>query len=182
VNRAIGDDPERTMRDSVQQLLCESRRVIQAVGEAREDTLAGAGVTPIERSLMEALAHEDTPITVATLARRALTPLADIAGGLDQLERRGWLDRCGNSQHASREYVRLNEAGRAVRRTLRDNEHALLEQLGVVLGEQSVRTALATLRLLRRTLQRVAIPVPSQGPDSMRATCRQPLQSTACPE
>lgn len=147
------------MSDTVQRLLCESRRVIQAAGEARDDTLAGAGVTPIERCLIEALAREDPPVTVATLARRALTPVADIARGLDRLDSRGWLERRGDHRQSSSEVVRLNDAGRATRRALRANERALLVQLGVDLDEQSVRAALATLRQLRRTLQRAAIPV-----------------------
>lgn len=147
------------MSDTVQRLLCESRRLFQAAGEARDDTLAGAGVTPIERCLIEALAREDAPVTVATLARRALTPVADIARGLDRLDSRGWLERRGDSRQSSSEAVRLNDVGRATRRELRANERAFLLQLGVVLDEGSVRAALATLRQLRRSLQRAAIPV-----------------------
>lgn len=147
------------MSDAVQRLLCESRRLFQAAGEARHDALAGAGVTPTERCLLEALAREVAPVTVATLARRALTPVADIARALDSLERRGWIDRRGDPRRPSSEIVRLNDAGRATRRGLRADERALLLQLGVALDEQSVRAALTTLRELRRTLQRAAISV-----------------------
>lgn len=146
------------MRDTVQRLLCESRRLVEAAGEARDDTLAGAGVTPIERCLVEALAREDAPVTVAMLARRRLTPVADITRGLDRLDSRGWIDRRGDHRQSSSEVVRLNDAGRAAQRALQANERALLVQLGAVLDERSARAALATLRQLRRTLQRAAIP------------------------
>lgn len=147
------------MSDTVQRLVCESRRLAQAAGEARDDTLAGAGVTPIERCLIEVLAREDAPISVATLARRTLTPVADIARGLDGLDSRGWLERRGDHRQSSRPDVRLNGLGRATLRALRTRERDLLLQLGAVLDERSVQAALATLRRLRRTLQRAAIPV-----------------------
>ena len=145
------------MTETVERLLCETRRVLHAVGEAREDTLASAGVTPIERHLIEALAREDALVTVATLARRALTPVAEIDRGLAMLNGRGWLERRGDRRERSSEGVRLSDAGRAAWRALHANERALLVQLESALDEQSVRATLATLRVLRRALQRAAI-------------------------
>lgn len=147
---------ERTMSETVERLLCETRRVFHAVGEVREDTLASAGMTPIERCLIEALAREEAPVTEATLARRALTPVAEIARGLDALDDRGWLERRGDGRRRSGEGRRLNDAGRAAWRALQASERALLAQLEVALDEKSVRATLATLRVLRRALQRAA--------------------------
>ena len=143
------------MSDYMSLLLDETRRLFHAVVEARGESLGRAGLAPIERQLLEALARERTTVTATALARRTLITLSEVVPGLRSLDERGWLDSSSRASNRRwTEGVGLSDEGRDAWRALQANEQQVLRKLAEALDEQRARTTLTTLRHLRRTLQR----------------------------
>jgi DNA-binding MarR family transcriptional regulator len=147
----------------VERLLSETRRVFQAVGDVQVEALAVLGVTPDERALLETLARNESPVVVAALARATLSPLAEIEWTLQRLGHRGWVERHGAAARAA---VCLTAGGRAAWQRLHSSEQALLVHLESALDGRAVQASLATLRLLRRALERAATPPAACAPST----------------
>ena len=101
-NAMIGGLELMHMNVPVDKLLCETRRVFQALGEAADEALATHGLSARERVLLRMLARENGPVSVATLARTTLTPVKDATLALETLRSAGWLDWRGDSPDARR--------------------------------------------------------------------------------
>jgi hypothetical protein len=139
------------MSESVEKLLSETQRLVAALSDA-----AGAGSTAqelgrLERKLLEVLLRAERWTDVAGIARTLLIPVTELERTLPGLERGGWIAR---RREAHAPQVMLTAAGRARWQDACDNEQALYDQLGNTLDDDSIRSALVTLRALRRKLER----------------------------
>jgi len=136
----------------VEKLLCETRRVVTALGEAADASLAEIGVTPRERKVLEVLDRSSTHgMTHAEIARTLLVPVAEVEHTLRVLGRHGWIaldDTSGEPQLA------LSQEGRRRSQALFAREQSVLDALEGLFDEHTVRSALRTLRAVRRSLER----------------------------
>lgn len=137
----------------VEKLLCETRRVFQALAEAADEGLVACGISHCERALLEAVAKASSPVTVAALARETLTPLKETCMCLAALRERGWVECVGELSDSPDAAVVLSPQGRARRVELRASERDLLNRISAGLDEKAIHSTFATLRSVRRLLR-----------------------------
>lgn len=136
------------MSAPVERLLSEVLRVVTALGSAAETT---HGLASRDRKLVERLARGGGFVDVGDLARGLLQPIAEVARSAAELERAGWVEM---RRDRFTSQVALTPRGRERWRTACDDERALYAWLGNEIDDHAVRSALATLRTVRRRLER----------------------------
>jgi DNA-binding MarR family transcriptional regulator len=156
------------MSDPVQKLLCETRRVFLALAETADEALLSCGVSRQQRALLELLARACRPVTVGALARATLTPVKETELSIAALREHGWIECRDNSLHWPYAAVALSSKGRAGWSEVQARERILMDLLGANLDEQAVRSTFATLRAIRRLLQRAPTPGAATGRHSPR--------------
>jgi DNA-binding MarR family transcriptional regulator len=139
------------MSVAIEKLLAETRRVVTALGEAAEASVAEHGVSPRERRVLEFLNRCARGGPGSELARAQLLPVADVEATVRSLAQRGWVQV---GEPPREPIVSLVAEGRSRWRALAAREQALLDDLDRALDEHTVRSALKTLRTLRRGLER----------------------------
>lgn len=141
----------------LERLLLETRRVHQALAEAADASCAMLGLTAQECTLLTLLGREHQAVDAAALARTALVPQTELVDTLRRLHERGWVRLQALDVHQPRPRVCLSVAGRELCRRLESHEQARLQRLEAVVDAGSLYTTFATLRSVRRQLQREGV-------------------------
>jgi DNA-binding MarR family transcriptional regulator len=145
----------------VEKLLCETRRVVTALGEAAEASLAELGVTPRERKVLDLLHRSARGGSCADLSRALLVPVADVDHTVGTLANGGWVEVVDAS---GERIVTLSAEGRVRWQDFCAREQSLLDALDRMLDEHTVRSALKTLRTIRRSIERCPAATDVPGP------------------
>jgi hypothetical protein len=141
----------------VEKLLCETRRVVTALAEAADASLAEIGVTPRERKVLEVLDRSrNHGMTHAEIARVLLVPVAEVDQTVRLLERHAWI---AVDEGRGEPQLSLNHEGRQRSQALFAREQSVLHAMERLLDEHTVRSALRTLRAVRRGLERCPAPL-----------------------
>jgi len=138
--------------DAVEELLWETRRLFRTAAAAADRTLAPLGLTAGDRALLEFLAREQGPISVAELARRRSVSRQHIHQSLDRLPNAVWIERTADPDDARSLLLRLTAEGRAVWRKIRRVDRAMLRRIGRHVDDARAKAAARTLREFRRAL------------------------------
>jgi DNA-binding MarR family transcriptional regulator len=139
------------MAEAVEELLWETRRLFRTAAAA-DRALAPLGLTAGDRALLEFLAREPGPISVAELARRRSVSRQHIHQSLDRLPNAAWIERTADPHDARSLRLRLTAEGRALWRKIRRVDKAMLQRIGRHVDDARARAAARTLRELRRAL------------------------------
>jgi DNA-binding MarR family transcriptional regulator len=158
------------MSAPVEKMLSETRRVFQALGEVSDQALVTLGISAHQRALLRVLAREHRPATAASLARATLTPVRETARALAALRCRGWLECHADGLDDPESTVSISRQGRRAWSDAQAKERAMLSRLEAALDEQAIHSTFATLRAVRRLLQRPA--VSGSAPDHVRQLAR----------
>ena len=160
----------------VEKLLRETRQVIQALAEVSDELRQSRGLSANEQVLLNILARKPSPATVAMLARATLATARDTHLAVAALRDRGWVTCQPEALDARGARVGLSPLGHAGWVELHADERVLVERLAASLDEQAVNSTFATLRAVRRLLQRAPALVPTGVPGS-RIRGRAPMNS-----
>ena len=164
----------------VEKMLCETRQVFQALAEASDEALRSRGLSAHEQCLLKILARRSGPITIAALARATLATVRDTDLTLVALRGRGWVTCQAESLDSRSTTVALSPLGRIFWVELHADERELIERLTASLDEQAVHSTLATLRAVRRLVQRAPTLAPHSLP-GVRSPCGSQAERTAAP-
>lgn len=143
----------------IEKLLCETRRVLEALAATADQALLSSGISAREHALLKVLAREPQPVAVASLVRATLTPTSEIRRVLSVLGARGWLEYHGDTLDWPGVTVVLNSQGHVHWARLLAGEQLMIERLSATLDEQDIHSTCVTLRRVRRLLQRTSAPV-----------------------
>lgn len=142
------------MGRAVEKLLCETRQVFQVLAETSDEVLRSRGLSAHEQGVLQVLARKPRPVSTAALARAMLATVRDTHLAVAALRERGWIDCQAGPPDSRGGTVALNPLGHACWVDLRAGERVLLERLTANLDERAVHSTFATLRAVRRLLQR----------------------------
>src|SRR5690349_10265678 len=113
----------------VEELIWETRRLFQALARAADEALKPLGIKASERALIEFLAKESQPISLAELARKRSVSRQHIHQSLGRLKNPGLIARTPDPNDARSVLLRLTDEGRSLWKEIRKIDHAFLKKL-----------------------------------------------------
>jgi DNA-binding MarR family transcriptional regulator len=141
------------MDDALEGLLWETRRLFRALASAADEALAPLGLTASDRALVEFLARERGPVSLAELARKRSVSRQHIHQSLDRLANPAWVKKTPDPDDARAVRLQLTAEGRALWHAIRRVDRTLLRRLANRVDPASARAASATLRQIRVALE-----------------------------
>jgi DNA-binding MarR family transcriptional regulator len=136
----------------VEGLVWETRRLFRALAVAADEALKPLQITASERALIEFLARESGPVSVADLARKRSVSRQHVHQSLNRLRNRAWIEKMPDPNDARSVLLRLTDAGRSLWRDICGIDRALLRRIARHVDGASVRAATRTLREIRGAL------------------------------
>jgi DNA-binding MarR family transcriptional regulator len=141
------------MDDALEGLLWETRRLFRALAATADEALAPLGITASDRALVEFLAREPGPVSLAALARKRSVSRQHIHQSFDRLANSAWVRKTPDPDDARAVRLQLTAEGRALWRAIRRVDRTVLRRLADRVDPVSARAAAATLRQVRVTLE-----------------------------
>jgi DNA-binding MarR family transcriptional regulator len=138
--------------EAVEELLWETRRLFRTAAAAADRALGPLGLTAGDRALLEFLAREPGPISVAELARRRSVSRQHIHQSLDRMPNPAWIERVPDPHDARSMLLRLTADGRAVWKKIRRVDRTMLRRIARHVNDARAKAAARTLREIRRAL------------------------------
>ncbi len=144
--------------DAVETLIWETRRLFRDAAAAADDALAMLRISAGDRMLIEFLAKESRPISLAELARKRAVSRQHIHQSLGRLRNPRWVERTPDPIDARSVLLRLSAEGRALWKEIRAIDRALLRRIAKQMDAEGVEAATQTLRTIRAILNELAGP------------------------
>jgi DNA-binding MarR family transcriptional regulator len=141
------------MDDALEGLLWETRRLFRALASAADEALAPLGISASDRALVEFLAREPGPVSLAELARKRSVSRQHIHQSLDRLANPAWVKKMPDPDDARAVRLQLTAEGRALWHAIRRVDRSVLRRLADHVDSVSARAAAATLRQIRVALE-----------------------------
>ena len=141
------------MGDAVESLIAEVRRLFRAVAAAADQALKPLGITANERALIELLARDPGPVSLAELARKRSVSRQHIHQSLARLRDPSWIEKMPDPDDARSVRVRLTDEGRSLWKDIRRVERTMLGTISRQVDPWKVRAAAKTLHEIRQVLQ-----------------------------
>jgi DNA-binding MarR family transcriptional regulator len=141
------------MLDAVEDLTWETRRLFRALAAAADEALQPLNITAGERALIEFLAREPEPISLAELARKRSVSRQHIHQSLRRLRRPGWIEKRADPHDARSVLLQLTKEGRSLWKQIRAVDRALLRRIAQHVDAGRARSAAQTLREMREVLK-----------------------------
>jgi DNA-binding MarR family transcriptional regulator len=139
--------------DAVESLIWETRRLFRVLAEAADEALKPLDITASERALIEFLARESGPISMADLARKRSVSRQHIHQSLDRLRNPGWIERQQDPDDARSAVLHLTDEGRAVWKQIRASDRRILRRIARHVDAIKAQAAANALREIRKALQ-----------------------------
>ena len=139
--------------DALECLLWETRRLFRALARAADEALQPLGITASDRALIEFLARESGPISLAALARKRSVSRQHIHQSLGRLRDPRWIAREPDPDDARSTLLQLTDEGRLLWKEVRAVDRAVLRRLARQFDAAKVNAATAMLHEVRRALQ-----------------------------
>ena len=128
------------------------RPLVLHLARAREGPLAGTGLTPATRALVEILAEEG-PRTVPDIARHWTLGRQNVQRSVDTLAELAFVERVRNPGHRKSALVSLTPKGVAVFRDVHRREQEVIARLTTGLAQADVETCRRVLAHLQAGFQ-----------------------------
>jgi DNA-binding MarR family transcriptional regulator len=138
--------------DPVEHLVWETRRLVRELAALADESLAALHITASERALIEFLARESGPVTLAELARKRSVSRQHIHQSLNRLKNPKWIEKRPDPSDARSVLLRLTDEGRALWKRVRTVDRAILRQIARHVDRDDARAAAQTLRQIRQSL------------------------------
>src|SRR3954464_14679653 len=137
--------PERDLVAGVIQLAnLLTRRLAPVFEKAR--------VTPQQWAILSALSRNNTPMSLASLARTMMVSKQNMTGMMSRLEQLGFAERADDPEDLRSYRVVLTRRGRATIEKLRPAYEQWRDALGAELSERDLAVAAKTIETLIETL------------------------------
>src|SRR4051812_48472566 len=107
------------MPDVVEELVWETRRLFRALSATADEALKPLHITASERALIEFLAREPRPISLAELARKRSVSRQHIHQSLHKLRNPAWIEKRPDPHDARSVLLQLTTQGRALWKQIR---------------------------------------------------------------
>jgi DNA-binding MarR family transcriptional regulator len=141
------------MSDAVESLMWEVRRLFRAMAVAGDEALEPLGITGSDRALIESLARERGPISLAELARKRSVSRQHIHQSLARLRDARWIDRTPDPRDARSVRLRLTDHGRSLWQEIKRIDRIELGKIARQIDPWRVRTATETLQEIRQVIE-----------------------------
>jgi DNA-binding MarR family transcriptional regulator len=141
------------MGDAVERLIWEVRRLFRAVAAAADETLEPLGITASDCALIEVLAREPRPVSLAELARKRSVSRQHIHQSLGRLRNPSWIEKTPDPDDARSVLLRLTDEGRSLWKEIRRVERTMLGPIGRQVDPWKVRAAAETLHEIRQVIE-----------------------------
>ena len=149
--KANGRPPRTPAGDAFTTLIGQVVHLIRLFTTAGEALAKPAGQTLARWLFLEEI--QDSPATVAQIARRMRLTRQSVQRVADDLVRDGLAGYQDNPAHRRAKLVRLTPAGRSALRTIQAAQRAWADALGADLGETDLRQASIVLDRVLHALQ-----------------------------
>lgn len=116
--------------------------------------MAPLGISAAERALLEFLAREQGPISLAALARKHRVSRQHIHQLLSRIPRQEWVQKLPDPQDARSVLLRLSPEGRKFWAQIRARDKQALQRLGRNVDAARLRATAETLHALRQELEK----------------------------
>jgi len=141
------------MSQAVEDLIWETRRLFQALAIAADEALQPLDIGASDRALIEFLARETDPISLAELARKRSVSRQHIHQSLSRLKNPRLIERTPDPNDARSILLQLTEEGRSLWKEIRKIDYIVLRRLARDVDTARAQAATKTLRGLREILQ-----------------------------
>ena len=141
------------MSQTVEELIWEARRLFQAAAIAADAALKPLNITASDRALIEFLARESAPISLAELARKRSVSRQHIHQSLNRLREPRWIERLPDPNDARSILLRLTDEGRTLWKEIRSIDKRILQRIARRVDDGNARSATTTLRKIREVLE-----------------------------
>jgi|GEM_PF-4226801 DNA-binding MarR family transcriptional regulator len=149
------------MNMPLERLLIETRRVYQAFDEVAGADCTTLGLTSQECALLMLLDRPRRAADVDRIARTALVPRTQLIEALRRLQARGCVDLQTPGAATGPHAAILTAIGRELCRQLEARDRALMQRLAAAVDAGALHATFATLRNVRRLLQREGVAIDS---------------------
>lgn len=139
--------------DRTEALCWEIRRAFRELAAAGDEALSPLGIKAADRALLELLARESEPVSLAELARRRSVSRQHIHQTLRRLPDAGWIETLPDPDDRRSLRVRLSPAGRRLWRRIRARDAVFFAHLAQGLVREDTEVAVRALRGLRAALR-----------------------------
>jgi DNA-binding MarR family transcriptional regulator len=137
----------------LEELIWETRRLFQALAIAADEALKPLQIKASERAMIEFLARESQPISLAELARKRSVSRQHIHQSLGRLRNPRLIERTPDPNDARSVLLFLTDEGRSLWKEIRKIDHAFLQKLARRTDTRKVQAATKTLREIRHALE-----------------------------
>ena len=141
------------MAEPVEELLWEVRRLFRELATAADQALTPLGITASDRALIEFLARENGPISLAELARKRAVSRQHIHQSLARLRNPRWIEKTADPNDARSVLLQLTPEGQALWSAICRIDRTLVRRIARPLDPVRVRAAIRTLREVRDVLE-----------------------------
>lgn len=141
------------MADAVESLVWEVRRCFRELAVAADKALEPLGLTASDRALIEFLARESEPISLAALARKRSVSRQHVHQSLARLPDPRWVERAADPTDSRSVLLRLTGEGRSLWKGIRRVDRALLRRIARQVDPAKVRAATKTLQEIRNVIR-----------------------------
>jgi DNA-binding MarR family transcriptional regulator len=142
----------RARSNTLQAFTWELRRSFRDLAEAADTQLEPLGLTVGDRALIEFLAREDRPVSMADLARTYAVSRQHIHHSLRRPPLDALIDEYANPDDRRSVLIALNAQGRGIWKRVQAVDEAFFLSLSPVFTQNEIQLAHQVLRKLRATL------------------------------
>jgi DNA-binding MarR family transcriptional regulator len=141
------------MADAVESLVWEVRRCVRELAVAADKALEPLGLTASDRALIEFLARESGPISLAALARKRSVSRQHVHQSLARLRDPRWVEKAADPKDTRTVLLRLTGEGRSLWKEIRRVDRTLLRRMARQVDAAKVRAATKTLHAIRNAIR-----------------------------
>ena len=141
------------MSHELEGLIWETRRLFQALRVAADEALKPLHINASDRALIEFLAKEPQPVSLAELARKRSVSRQHIHQSLGRLSNQRLIGRSSDPNDARSLLLSLTDEGRTLWKKIRTVDQTFLRKVARDLDAGKVNAATQTLRSIRKELE-----------------------------
>jgi MarR family transcriptional regulator for hemolysin len=141
------------MAAALEHLIWETRRLFRALSVAADDALRPLSITASDRALIEFLARESEPISLAELARKRSVSRQHIHQSLARLHAPEWIEKTSDPNDARSVKLQLTDKGRALWGEIRAIDKALLRRVARQVDATGAQQAADFLHHVRNVVE-----------------------------
>jgi DNA-binding MarR family transcriptional regulator len=141
------------MSKAVEGLLWETRRLFRVLATAADEALQPLNITASDRALIEFLAREPHPISLAELARKRSVSRQHIHQSITRLPNPRWIDKQPDPDDARSVLLHLTPEGQSLWKEIKSIDRAILRRISKHIRTYAAHAAAATLREVREALE-----------------------------